>query len=40
MTNTVAVNGDETIAELATVHYTGSRLLEAYLMARDLIKPR
>lgn len=37
LTNTVAVNGDEQITEMAAVRYTGASLLEAYFMARDFL---
>lgn len=38
LTHTVSVNGDEHIARMASLHYTGSSLSEAYSLARGLIE--
>lgn len=37
LTNTVAVNGDEQITEMAAVRYTNASLLKAYSMAREFL---
>jgi phosphoserine phosphatase len=37
LTNTVAVNGDRHLAELATLSYYGNDLADAYALGRTLL---